>query len=102
MPIALRMVDRLIPEPIWPDHYRGPNRGRALSAAALSAEMSGEQELADAFISEAGNNVHDQFDRRDVASAFEVSQNEFFIARCRGNLHAMRTAVRAWRDYAIG
>ncbi|MBC5822801.1 MAG: hypothetical protein GIX01_12625 [Candidatus Eremiobacteraeota bacterium] len=95
MPIALPMVDRLIPETIRPDQYRGPDRGRALSAAALSAEMSGEQARADALISEAGANVRDQFDRRDVPSAFEVSQNTFFIARCRGDLHAMRAAVRS-------
>ncbi len=94
MPIALPMVDRLVPEPIRPEGYRGPDRGRALSAAALSAEMSGDRERADTLISEAGNNVRDQFDRRDVASEFEVSQNELFIARCRGDLSAMRRAVR--------
>ncbi|MDQ2864596.1 MAG: hypothetical protein M3R51_00055 [Candidatus Eremiobacteraeota bacterium] len=94
-PIALPMVDRLAPERILPDHYRGPDLGRALSAAALSAEMSGEQELADALISEAGDNIRNQFDRRDVASAFEVVQNKFFIARCRGDLLAMRAGVRS-------
>ncbi len=94
MPIALPMVDRLIPEPIAPDDYRGPDRGRALSAAALGAEMSGRQQSADSLISQASNNVRNQFDRRDIACAFEVAQNELFIARCRGNLQAMRAAVR--------
>lgn len=93
-PIALPMVDRLVPESISPNHYRGADRGRALSAAALCAEMSGEQERADIFILEAEQNVRDQFDRRDVASSFEVAQNEFFIARCRGDLAAMRAAIR--------
>lgn len=95
MPIALPMVDRLVPEPVCPDKFCGPDRGRALSAAALSAEMCGEQERADALISEAGGNVWDQFGRRDVPSAFEVSQNVFYIARCRGDLNAMRAAAQA-------
>lgn len=94
-PIALPMVDRLVPERIVPDRYCGPDRGRALSAAALAAEMAGEQERADSLISEASENVRNQFDRIDIASAFEVSQNEFFISRCRGDLHGMRAAVRA-------
>ncbi len=93
-PIALPMVDRLVPEPIEPEYYHGPGRGCALSAAALAAEMSGDQERADMFILKAGDNVLNQFGRRDVAAAFEVSQNEFFIARCRGNLHAMHNAVQ--------
>ncbi|MEO6913054.1 MAG: hypothetical protein ABI182_03410 [Candidatus Baltobacteraceae bacterium] len=95
MPIALPMVDRLVPETISPDRFRGPDRGRALSAAALSAEMSGEQERADALISQAGDNVRDQFDRRDLSCAFEVAQNRFFISRCRGDLHGMRVGVRS-------
>lgn len=94
MPIALQMVDHLVPEAISPEQYRGPDRGRAFSAAALAAEMSGEQGRADVLISEAAMNVRNQYDRRDAASAFEVLQNEFFIARCRGSLRAMRAAVR--------
>lgn len=95
VPIALPMVDRLVPERIVPDRYYGPDRGRALSAAALAAEMAGEQERADSLIFEASENVRNQYDRIDIASAFEVSQNAFFISRCRGDLHGMRDAVRA-------
>ncbi len=93
-PIALPMVDRLTPEPIAENQYRGPDRGRALSAAALSAEMAGEQSRADALLSEAGRYVRNQFDIRDIPSAFEVCQNEFYIARCRGDVYAMRKCVR--------
>ncbi len=93
-PIALPMVDRLTPEPIGQDRYRGPDRGRALSAAALCAEMSGEQQRADTLISAAADNVRNQFGCLDVACAFEVAQNQFFIARCRGDVCAMRAALR--------
>ncbi len=93
-PIALPMVDRLTPEPIAAVHYQGPDRGRALSAAALSAEMSGEQNRADELLSEAGQHVRNQFGNRDILSSFEVCQNELYIARCRGDLQAMRNCVR--------
>ncbi len=83
-PIALPMVDRLIPEPIAAERYRGPDRGRALSAAALCSEMAGDQERADTLLAQAGENALNQFGQRDAASSFEVAQNRFFIARCRG------------------
>ncbi len=89
------MVDRLEPERIEPGHYLGKDRGRALSAAALAAEMSGDGARADALLAEAADNVYDCFGVRDPASVFEVAQNALYVARCRGDLAAMRSAVRS-------
>ncbi len=93
-PIALPMVDRLMPETIRLESYCGTDRARALSAAALCAEMDADQTRADTFITAAAGHVRNQFGGFDVAAAFEVAQNAFFIARCRGDLVAMRAALR--------
>ncbi len=92
-PIALPMVDRLAPERIDPMQYRGVDRSRALSAAALAAEMGGDIPQADRLLAQAYEHVYDHRGFRDPRALFEVAQNALYIARCRGDLSGMNAAI---------